>query len=329
MNWLQSFTFTALTLLFSVNVLASEIGDFEATDVCPMFQSEAKQTNPDSVFSEPGNHYGIIEFQGSNENPSWVRVNTSEAHSPYRWIKGICGTSTFSSTPPSNGGGNSGSCHTTGEYDSHVLALSWQPGFCDTHGNGKPECDALKNGNGEQTASEFSLHGLWPNKDSCGKNYNFCGKETHEPFSDIKLSDDAVKAKLKELMPSTQYNSDLKNHEWWKHGTCQGGSPDEYFDLATSLVDRVNQSSFVTDFIQSNIGKTVSTDRFNQAFDQAFGENSHQHIALKCTSNQLVEMDIHLPKVIEKTQTLTDLLYQSSTNSTNSCPSNFEIKRSN
>ena len=280
--------FSALSCVSSFVNAESATGIFIATQKCPMYQSKNHKTNPDSIRSVIAQRYDVVEYLGSIEQPDWVRVNRKQTPSPYRWIDAKCGTVNLKSIPdPTSDGSKNASCHTPNTFDSHVLALSWQPGFCTSQGKSKPECIALNKGNGGPTASEFSLHGLWPNKTSCGKNYNFCGKYAHQPFPDVTLSND-IETKLNEMMPSTRYNQSLENHEWWKHGTCRDHSPNDYFDLATTLVNKINESSFVTDFIRSNIGKTVSTDQLNSAFDNTFGTGEHKFIALKCNANQLI-----------------------------------------
>jgi len=91
-----------------------------------------------------------------------------------RWVKSSCGESNFlgQSKPttkpstPNNNKGN-GSCSTAGNFDSYVLALTWQPGFCEhfSYKGKKPECDAINSG--KLASTNLTLHGLWPNKKSC------------------------------------------------------------------------------------------------------------------------------------------------------------------
>ena len=318
-----------LSAASSVAYSESATGTFTANNSCELYRSKSKQTNPDAAKSVIDKQYPLIEYLGDIDNPTWFRVKTTLQQSPDRWINASCGTADLKPIIPPSGGGsgsNTNSCHTALTFDSYLLALSWQPGFCKVNGRGKEECDALKQGNSGPTMTEFSLHGLWPNKTACGTKYNYCKGQSYD--TDIQLAP-AIKAKLKELMPSTQYNSKLENHEWDKHGTCQGGTPDQYFGLATSLVTQINTSYFVTNFIQPNIGKEVSIQQVNTAFEQAFGNDSSKYIALKCTSNQLVELDINLPKDIAPSQTIEDLLSQSSKTSSSSCQSSFLIGSAN
>ena len=68
-------------------------------------------------------------------------------------------------------------CQTKELTDSNVLALSWQPTFCEKYDE-EPEC-AVKDPN-DYVATHFSLHGLWTNKKTCRTHYGFCGKYKKE-----------------------------------------------------------------------------------------------------------------------------------------------------
>src|SRR5215831_1138747 len=59
-----------------------------------------------------------------------------------------------------------------GNFDFYVLALSWQPAFCEAHGS-KPECQSQDNS--RYDATHLVLHGLWPSvRGDRGHNYEFC-----------------------------------------------------------------------------------------------------------------------------------------------------------
>lgn len=85
-----------------------------------------------------------------------------------------------------------GSCDVSaGKSDSNVLALSSQPGFCQTYGYevGKPECNHLSKNSYQ--ATHFTLHGLWPTQSSCGQAYGFCGVKQrldHCDYEPVELS---------------------------------------------------------------------------------------------------------------------------------------------
>ncbi len=168
-------------------------------------------------------------------------------------------------------------------YDYWLLVASWQPGFCVTHD--VPECKRLA---GTYAASNFSLHGLWPNRYD-GEHPFYCGV----PQSDIDMDQrhtwcsmdaypvsGAVRQRLNEYMPGTA--SCLDQHEWFKHGTCAQASPDQYWTEATNLVSRLGGTSFNA-FLQTHAGERVTRDQLLAAFENAFGSGTQSAVSLKCS----------------------------------------------
>ena len=316
----RNFVLSALITVSPFAFATSGQGSFTATKICPMYQSEVHKTNPDNAQTAINQKYQVVEFLGTKDNPQWIRVNTNQKHSPLRWVNAQCGNADLH---PSGGGSSDDSCHTPKTFTSHVLALSWVPGFCNTRGSDTPECIAIKNGHGGIETTQLSLHGLWPNKTGCGIDYNFCaghGKISVPPLNE------SVTNQLHEYMPNTRYGDDLETHEWDKHGTCEGLAADDYFGLATSLVAKVDQSALVTNFIQSNIGKTVTKSEFEQAIDSAFGADSHQFVGLQCSSNQLIGLEMTLPEQLDKSQSISELLSLSHIKAPSNCSDSFVIK---
>src|SRR5262245_55310978 len=62
-------------------------------------------------------------------------------------------------------------CDETPSFSHYVLALSWQPAFCETHDN-KPECRAMDGA--DFAAGNLALHGLWPS-DTPTDGPSYCG----------------------------------------------------------------------------------------------------------------------------------------------------------
>jgi ribonuclease T2 len=105
-----------------------------------------------------------------------------------------------------------------GNFDFYVLSLSWSPDYCATSGGGDPQqCSVGKK-------LGFVLHGLWPQ-------YN---KGYPSDCSTQKLPPD-VKAEFPGLYPSQK----LYDHEWEKHGTCSGLTPEQYLALSKRIKDSV------------------------------------------------------------------------------------------
>ncbi|MCV6590920.1 MAG: ribonuclease T2 [Marinobacterium sp.] len=224
-------------------------------------------------------------------------------------------------------------CDTPNTYDSHVLAISWQPAFCEGKPT-KPECKTLDTG--RYDADHFTLHGLWPNKNSCGINYSACGavKQSFQSFCDYPAMnlDDIVRENLSVAMPGARYGSCLQRHEWWKHGVCRDADPNAYFNLSMALLRQINLSDFRLNFIKPNIGKTVQRSDFETEFDNSFGDGASERLKLSCNrANKLTEIQMALPKVLYKDgqpQPLSDLFAQTPANAPGnrgSCGSSFEL----
>ncbi|WP_010217262.1 ribonuclease T2 family protein [Sphingomonas sp. PAMC 26621] len=105
---------------------------------------------------------------------------------------------------------------------SYTLALTWAPEYCHSNArdpNARFEC---RSGN----RFGFTLHGLWP--DGVGKEWpQYCAATPILPDATIRRAVCAT--------PSPQ----LIQHEWAKHGTCMGVTPDAYFARSTGLYDRL------------------------------------------------------------------------------------------
>lgn len=153
--------------------------------------------------------------------------------------------------------------------DDYVLALSWQPGFCITKPE-KKEChDQSLASSSQPSAQNFSLHGLWPNKQSlCGIEYAFCGAEKQKKsflsYTELDLNAE-TKNYLESIMPSVKAGSGLERHEWYKHGTCQTNyTADEYFSLAGRYVDEMNHLP-VMEYLRKGNGKFQETNEVSGA----------------------------------------------------------------
>lgn len=105
-----------------------------------------------------------------------------------------------------------------GDFDFYVLALSWSPNYCASNGADDPQQCSL----GKKLG--LVLHGLWPQYD---KGYPSDCSTTRLPEN--------VKARFPALYPSPK----SYDHEWEKHGTCSGLTPEQYLSLSKKLKDSV------------------------------------------------------------------------------------------
>lgn len=101
-----------------------------------------------------------------------------------------------------------------GDFDYWVMALSWSPDYCATNDyEDEQQCSI-----GKQL--DFVLHGLWPQYEDGWPSY--CTDETL-PYD--------LQAEYVGLYP----NDNLFDHEWKKHGTCSGLTPEGYLEWSSAL----------------------------------------------------------------------------------------------
>ncbi|KSV71405.1 hypothetical protein N185_04140 [Sinorhizobium sp. GW3] len=165
----------------------------------------------------------------------------------------------------------------------YVLAVSWQPGFCETRPQRK-ECES-------QTAERFdatnlSLHGLWPLRKS------YCGVAAEARAADRKgswlelpklaMADDTA-ARLLVAMPGVQ--SGLDRHQWLRSGTCQNGSVDDYFSVQLRMLEELNRSA-VGALFRQRVGAELDEATIKQAFDQSFGAGAGDRVRMRCQTVQ-------------------------------------------
>ena len=236
-------------------------------------------------------------------------------------------TAVFAGKPP-------GSTTTTpGKFDYYVLALSWQPAFCESHTD-KVEC---KNQTEDRfDAKNLAIHGLWPSKRGDTKHtYAYCGvskkiknldnPETWCSMPKLNLSDDTGK-KLSEYMPG--YASCLQNHEWYKHGTCTGLKPNDYF-ATESMFDAKIADTNLGKFISANIGKTVTSNDMRSEFEKDYGTGSNKYLNLFCEKAHgvamLSEVRIYLKNKLPKNGDLNGFFALPDKSERGDCPDSILI----
>jgi ribonuclease T2 len=109
-----------------------------------------------------------------------------------------------------------------GSFDYYALALSWSPSYCADAGrrDGGPQC------NGPRPYA-FVVHGLWPQYSNGWPQNCEIGQR---PWVENSTID-----RMLDIMPSKR----LIIHEYKKHGTCSGLSPDAYFDAARKAYESI------------------------------------------------------------------------------------------
>lgn len=165
------------------------------------------------------------------------------------------------------------------ERTQYVFAVSWQPAFCET-AEERPECRSQTEDRFD--ASNFALHGLWPQRMSyCSTSGALQIKDGERQWHELpapRLSA-ATRAALDEAMPGAQ--SFLDRHEWVRHGSCYGTNAQEYFDDSLAMLAAVNASA-VRDLFAANIGEELTQEQIRAAFDASFGEGAGLRVRIAC-----------------------------------------------
>jgi ribonuclease T2 len=273
---------------------------FVAGQACEALESIRRGTNSGDIRLVPQQTYPVIGKNRDNASHYLLRIEGAEP--PSRWVSVQCGQLLGSSAPvnPVN--------------QDYLLALSWQPSFCETKPN-KPECQS-------QTAQRFDatnlvLHGLWPQPRQniyCNVSDDIIRLDKDNRWSQLPPIDLSAETRnaLAAKMPG--FASDLHLHEWYKHGTCYSESPEEYYQESIALLDQVNNSS-VRDLFVKNIGNSLSSNEIRNQFDKAFTDGAGSKVQVQCQTdidqeknNMVVELQVNLKGNIQPDTSIESLL---------------------
>jgi ribonuclease T2 len=111
-----------------------------------------------------------------------------------------------------------------GDFSYYALVLSWSPTHCGT-AEGRDDESQCARADGRRYG--FVLHGLWPQYD---RGYPESCATRSQPYVPQSVIDDMM-----DIMPSKR----LIIHEYRKHGTCSGLSPDAYFRAARRMFESI------------------------------------------------------------------------------------------
>lgn len=277
-------------------------GCFEAVQSCEALRSIRKNTNPGNISLKVGKAYRLVAKNKANAATHYQLI-IKGVEPERRWVALDCGRvvescSDGSSTP------------TAGRIASneYLLALSWQPSFCETHQR-KPECKRLTSTRFD--AGHLTLHGLWPqprNNAYCGvsvKDKSIDRKKRWDLLKPLKLSA-GVSKELVKVMPG--FASNLQRHEWIKHGTCYGKNANDYYADSLALTREINASS-ISALFRDNVGKKLSSQQIRQRFDKVFGTGSGSKVNMRCDrKGNISELWINLKGSIKGDVSLRRLL---------------------
>ena len=145
-------------------------GWFIALQACEAFQSKNKRTNPGEVMTEPMRAYAMIGLNAPGGDHFQVKVPGAPVTGD-RWVHVSCGVHVVAAGTPVTPLPDDPVEPVPGDESAdNLLALSWQPAFCETKPE-KTECRQLNAGELPVTETQLSLHGLWPQpqgREYCG-----------------------------------------------------------------------------------------------------------------------------------------------------------------
>lgn len=292
-------------------------GTFIARQPCPATVSIRKGANPGNVSLQPDRPYTVLAK--NKPDATHYLIDVPGAEPARRWVAVGCGDAMLADGGGggggNGGGGNSGDGNggggggQAGGKPDYVLAVSWQPAFCETKPD-KKECETQTADRFD--ATHFTLHGLWPRKQYCNIGADIVAHDKNNSWDRLpapELSDETRKA-LSDVMPGTM--SLLDRHEWIKHGTCfLDGAAETYFARSLALMSQLNASK-VRDLFAGSIGQETTRAEIRQAFDETFGEGAADRVRVECKKdggrNLIVEMTIGLSGDITSDSKLTDLI---------------------
>jgi len=302
-----------LVMMASSSALADVpmTGTFTATRTCPAYQSFRKATNPGDVKVEQNKTYAVIAK--NKPDATHYRILVEDAQPEERWVSSLCGRvgATPSGASPAPTAAPPVAGDTSGVRATHVLAMGWEPAFCEEHRD-KRECRELAST--EFGATHMSLHGLWPQPRGthyCNVAPNLREIDRNHDWDDLPEPNVSAQtfSRLAAVMPGVQ--SKLERHEWIVHGTCFGGNAEDYFTRAAGLAETIDASK-VSQLFANNVGRSLSSETIRAAFDDAFGAGAGARVTVSCNgrgeSRKITELVIHLTGDVAGSTPLGDLI---------------------
>jgi ribonuclease T2 len=166
-----------------------------------------------------------------------------------------------------------------GVFDYYVLVLSWSPTYCLEEGNDRRDAQC-----GVDPSHAFALHGLWPQYQRGSPEDCYAGKRPWVPSHVI--------GEMRDIMP----NKGLIIHEYLAHGTCAGVTPEDYYDTARALYDRIDVPERFED---PDIRRLLSPDEIESEFLAANDWLNADMIAVTCRGKNLLDIRVCFSRDLE------------------------------
>jgi ribonuclease T2 len=164
-----------------------------------------------------------------------------------------------------------------GDFDLYVLSLSWSPTYCmlKARGDGGMQC--------RDANHAFVVHGLWPQYE---RGYpQDCGREF-----------DRLPARLVNSMLDLMPAPGLIQHQWRKHGTCSGLSPQAYFDIVRRVATSIKMPEGLA---RTRQDQELSADEVMKAFSSANPGLTRDMMSVTCTQGHLEEVRICMSRTLQ------------------------------
>ena len=163
-----------------------------------------------------------------------------------------------------------------GAFDYYVLSLSWSPTWCALEGDarGSEQCEADHG---------WILHGLWP---QYHRGYpSYCPTSRRAPSR-------ADTAAMADIMGT----AGLAWHQWKKHGSCSGLSPDDYFALSREAYGRITRPGLLRRLKEP---VTLPATLIEDAFLEANPGLEPDMITITCRDGRIQEARLCLSTTLE------------------------------
>lgn len=159
-----------------------------------------------------------------------------------------------------------------GQFAYYDLVLSWSPTYCETGGFKRrdPQCTSNR-------PYGFVLHGLWPQHK---KGWPQSCRLKKNPW----VSREVIRSML-DIMPS----KGLIIHEYKKHGTCTGLTPEGYYKLSRKLYNKIKIPPRYTNLQKPLL---ISPKQIEDDFLIANPELKPEMISIACGKRRLREIRI-------------------------------------
>lgn len=167
---------------------------------------------------------------------------------------------------------------TAGQFDFYVLSLSWSPSYCEVAEDRMGGRARDRQCSGRPFA--FVVHGFWPQYE---RGFPF---DCQVPAPRLAR---AIVADMLDIMPSPR----LVFHEWDRHGTCSGLSPNAYFGLVRAAWAAVK---IPPDYEQVDQPISVTPGQVAGAFLKANPQLERGAINISCDGRRLTEVRICMTK---------------------------------